>query len=42
MPGYKGIDPEGFINLNGGIRQRMDILRYPPTRRFTGSVTLVF
>jgi TonB-linked SusC/RagA family outer membrane protein len=42
MPGYKGIDPEGFISLNGGIRQRMDILRYPPTRRFTGSVTLVF
>ena len=41
MPGYDGIDPEGFINLSG-IQTRMDALRYPPGRRFTGSVSLVF
>jgi TonB-linked SusC/RagA family outer membrane protein len=42
MPGYEGVDPEGFIGLSGGINTRMDTLRYPPGRRFTGSVTLVF
>jgi TonB-linked SusC/RagA family outer membrane protein len=42
MPGYDGLDPEGFLNLSGGIQTRMDQLRYPPARSFTGSVSFVF
>lgn len=42
MPGYKGLDPEGFANYSGGIQYRIDNLRYPPGRKYTGSVTVVF
>jgi TonB-linked SusC/RagA family outer membrane protein len=42
MPGYKGLDPEGWDDYSGGINYRIDDLRYPPGRKFTGSVTVVF
>jgi hypothetical protein len=42
MPGYEGLDPEGFASYSGGIQYRIDNLRYPPGRRLTGSLTVVF
>jgi hypothetical protein len=39
--GYTGLDPEVLVRARNGFF-RYDDFRYPPTRSFSGAVTVVF